>query len=319
VKLTSNRKNRIRHFHFLCIFFLFSYSSVVLSDEYVVNSHYCYGSNKEWFIEGRIVEAREDSQAKVSDNWIQNLWRKTRQLSNDEEKDTSINIIAQEQIFRLDTDDEGFFDIVIKPSPPVKSGWYEIKSIFNAETKPLCQLLVPDINNRTGIISDFDDTVIVSDITSKPKAIFNTMTLNFKQRELVTGMPDRFREILKQNPVPDHALLFFVTGSHKQMQKGLEDFLAYHNFPSHTTIAKKISGNNPDPILDQYQYKLEKITHILKLYPEVSFTLFGDDGEKDPEVYDTVRQNFSSQIGEIWIRKVSNDPDRKKYPNQRYF
>lgn len=317
--LSSGRQNKNRYFHSLYIFFLFLFSTPVFSDNYVVNAHYCYGNTTEWFIEGRIIETRTGSEAEVSDNWLQNLWRKARQLSNDEKKDTSVSIIAQEQVFTGNTDEEGFFNIIVKPDTPVSAGWYEIKSIYNAETKPFCQLLVPDEINKTGIVSDFDDTVIVSDITSKPKAIFNTITLNFKQRELVTGMPERLREILNHNPAPEHALLFFVTGSHKQMQKGIEDFLEYHNFPNHTTIAKKISGRNPDPVLDQYQYKLEKITNILKLYPEVSFTLFGDDGEKDPEVYDTVRQNFAGQIDEIWIRKVSGDPDRKRYPNQNYF
>ncbi|MDH5217217.1 MAG: DUF2183 domain-containing protein, partial [Gammaproteobacteria bacterium] len=280
MRLINSRQNRNRHFHSWHIFILFMFSGPVFSDDYVVNAHYCYGNDREWFIEGRIIEERNDTEAKLSDNWLQNLWRKARQLSNDEEKDTSIGILAQERFFSLETDDEGFFNTVIKPLAPVSAGWYEIKSSFNDATKPLCQLLVPDKNNKIGIISDFDDTVIVSNITSKPKAIFNALTLNFKQRELVTGTPERFRGILKENLVPEQALLFFVTGSHKQMQRGLEDFLEYHNFPSHTTIAKKISGQNPDPVLDQYQYKLEKITHILKLYPEVTFTLFGDNGEK---------------------------------------
>ena len=49
-----------------------------------------------------------------------------------------------------------------------------------------------------GIISDFDDTMIVSDVTNKIKLGFNMMFKNYKQRTLVPSILERFKKILAQ-------------------------------------------------------------------------------------------------------------------------
>ena len=43
-------------------------------------------------------------------------------------------------------------------------------------------------------------------------------------------------------------------------------------------------------------------------FPERTFTLIGDSGEKDPEVYKQIREEFPDQVREIKIRVVS-DPN----------
>jgi hypothetical protein len=57
------------------------------------------------------------------------------------------------------------------------------------------------------------------------------------------------------------------------------------------------------------QYKIEKITTIIKNFPGRSFILVGDSSEKDPEIYGSVmRGPYGSQIICTMIRNVTNRP-----------
>ena len=130
-----------------------------------------------------------------------------------------------------------------------------------------------------GIISDFDDTMIVSDVTNKIKLGFNMMFKNYKQRTLVPSILERFKKILAQNPKGMPSTLFILTGSPQQLFTPIEQFLDYYHFPKRTLILKKSHGENLDPLTDQFAYKTQKIERLIKLYPNMKWVMFGDSGE----------------------------------------
>ena len=53
--------------------------------------------------------------------------------------------------------------------------------------------------------------------------------------------------------------------------------------------------------------KPPQIIAIIKRYPERKFILIGDSGEKDPEVYAQIQQQFPQQIIKILIRNVTQE------------
>ena len=63
-----------------------------------------------------------------------------------------------------------------------------------------------------------------------------------------------------------------------------------------------------------YEQKMGQIRTLLHRFPQRNFTLIGDSGERDPEVFSAVRDQFPDQIAEIRIRNIVNDresnPDR---------
>ena len=62
------------------------------------------------------------------------------------------------------------------------------------------------------------------------------------------------------------------------------------------------------------EQKLLQIRTLLAHFPARTFTLIGDTGEKDPEVFRQIRSEFPDQVREIRIRVVvdpeSDDPQR---------
>lgn len=149
------------------------------------------------------------------------------------------------------------------------------------------------------IISDIDDTVKVSDVTSKRALLANTFTRKFKA---VDGMSSRYRGWA------DHgATLHFVSGSPWQLYPQLSEFLATERFPVATFHLKQVRLKDRSLLKlfeDQFEAKLKMIEPILRAYPKRKFVLVGDSGEKDPEVYGELARRFSEQIMSIYIRSV---------------
>ena len=55
-------------------------------------------------------------------------------------------------------------------------------------------------------------------------------------------------------------------------------------------------------------------TALLKDYPERTFILVGDSGEKDPEFYADVMQRHPARIERVFIRNVTNaKPDDARF------
>jgi phosphatidate phosphatase APP1 len=63
-------------------------------------------------------------------------------------------------------------------------------------------------------------------------------------------------------------------------------------------------------------YKTAKIDELMTRLPWVRWVLVGDDGEKDPEIYQTVRERYPKRVRAVWIRRVHPDPNRARYAGQ---
>ena len=298
-----------------------SYNPAFADDDYVIEAHFCFGNTKRVLIEGRVIESRSRGKpVSISDNILENTWEKLKQFFNDEAEKYPVYLVLPNGLYNTKTDDEGYFQFEIDLPKPLEPKYYRAKlNLKNFVSEKECQLLILPDDKGIGIISDFDDTVIVTDVINKAQAVKNTLFKNYKQRQVVQGMSHSYKGILSKNDYPSLSTLFFVTGSPRQLSTSIHNFLNYHHFPDRVLIGKKLNGENSDPFLDQLSYKTKRISMIFELYPKMQFILVGDDGEKDPEIYNIVQKTFPDQVLSIWIRKVSTNPNKKTYPNVHYF
>jgi phosphatidate phosphatase APP1 len=56
-----------------------------------------------------------------------------------------------------------------------------------------------------------------------------------------------------------------------------------------------------------FDQKVSQIRTIMNHFPGRTFTLIGDSGEKDPEVFRQIRAEYPAQVREIRIRVVSEE------------
>lgn len=159
------------------------------------------------------------------------------------------------------------------------------------------------------VVSDIDDTIKVSEIPAGGRIVLrNTFLRDYVVAE---GMRDRYAGC---GDVSFH----YVSGSPWQMYRVLDTFLIKKGgFPEGTFHMKSLRKNLLDLrgfIRDLRNFvagkvytkeqKLEQISGLMKNLPQRTFTLIGDSGELDPEVFTELRAQHPDQVEKIIIRDV---------------
>ena len=157
------------------------------------------------------------------------------------------------------------------------------------------------------VISDIDDTIQKSDVVDKGKLLQNIFLKNYTTQKRIYGMPELLNALDKNNDSNINGDIFYVSGSPINLSERIQNFLSYNTFPNGSIGLKKLGvGSQSDSLTHQEEYKLGKIRAILNSFPKKKFLLFGDSGEKDPEIYGQISKEFPDRIMGIYIHNVSN-------------
>lgn len=159
------------------------------------------------------------------------------------------------------------------------------------------------------IISDIDDTVKITNVLDRRRMLEATFVKPF---EAVPGMAS-----LYQTWRSEGAALHFISSSPWHLYAPLDTFLQNAGFPPATLSLKKarltdasILNFFADPMKD----KPLEIEALLKNYPERTFILVGDSGEKDPEIYAEFWRRFPMRIERVFIRNMTGaKPDDARF------
>jgi phosphatidate phosphatase APP1 len=268
-----------------------------------------YGNEHRLLIHGRTINKKKESNQEVSEteSGYSNAWNTLNFFHHDEIKNKKLFLTINKEKYKTRGDSEGYFDFNLTLLKPLPMGDKEI--LLQIEKNPHlyhAKATILGSQEMVGIISDIDDTIIISNVTNKTELLLNIFWKNYKQREVIPTMAERFWKILSKNPPATPSRLFFLSGSPQQLSSPIEKFLNHNNFPKHITILKQIHGEKADPLFDQLAYKLEKIEELIALYPNMKWIMFGDSGEKDAQVYQTIKEKYPSHINAYYIRDVKS-------------
>lgn len=197
--------------------------------------------------------------------------------------------------------------------PPERSGRMTIIARVTGtlggtfEGRGVAILLEPE---GRSIVSDIDDTIKVTEVPAgKAIVLRNTFLRAYVAAE---GMRDRYRGL--GGEVSFH----YVSGSPWQLFRLLHTFLVDEAaFPPGTfhmkdlrtspleltTFLTDIRGLVTGKEATKEQ-KIEQISALMNNLPRRTFTLIGDSGELDPEVFTELRRTHGAQVQKIVIRDV---------------
>lgn len=275
-----------------------------------------YGDARIIVMEGRIQTPHKTKKTTTEDGTLRNLKHNTRLFFNDEHKHTPLSLSLGAQRWDTLTDDEGYFRVESSSPHQLAPGWHEVETESGRSTGSGQTLIVPP-ENQLGLISDLDDTILVSEVTRKHRLLSNSFLKNPAQRQAVPGTAQLYTQVREHNPYPEATPLFYLSASPRQLHRSIAEFLSLNHFPQGILITRRVGVDKAsDSLLDTFSYKTRRIEEIFARLPQVRFILAGDDGEKDPEIYDWIRQQYPERVEAIWIRRVHPDPDRPRLENQ---
>ncbi|MEO6993285.1 MAG: phosphatase domain-containing protein [Lacunisphaera sp.] len=260
---------------------------------------------------GRITEAHPA--ARPNDGPLASLYRNTRVLmAGGEEGLVTWSVDGKEWTLR--STEHGYWELAESGSIDLKPGWHEITSVPMASSP--AGLLVVDPRNSIGIISDIDDTILVTDVSDTGTMLKNSLIVSPEHREAVPGMAELYRKLMQKNPAPESTPIIYLSASPRQLTDNIRRFLVVDRFPRGILQLRATSAEGGDEEKDHEAYKLHHIETILAAFPQLKFYFFGDDVERDPETYAKVAERHSAQVAGVWIHRINRDPKRTIYPGQ---
>ena len=277
-----------------------------------------YGNETDVFIQGMVIEDKGLSKPKDSQRFWQNLISTLKRFSSDEIPGVRIKaeFMGAEQI--KETDDMGYFDFHFhfedKQKELLTKSWQTIHfELLDeiVEDQPHiyatgeARIISPD--EKRIIISDIDDTVMVSHATQTLRKLRLMLFKNALTRVPFRGVVEFYDHLVKGKDRQQNHPLFFVSSSEWNLYDLLEDFFSVHRLPKGVLLLRRLNnsiykfwksgGGNHD-------HKYEKIKTLLNFYPSINFILIGDSGQRDPMIYTRLAKKFPHRVEAIYIRRI---------------
>lgn len=193
------------------------------------------------------------------------------------------------------------------------NGWLDFNVAAEGfEGRGRCRLVEPE---GVSVISDIDDTIKITEVPAGKRIVLrNTFLRDYQPTK---QLPEIYRDF------GDGVMFHYVSGSPWQLYKLLGEFVR-RSFPEGAFHMKNVRKNLfvPDSWHDSFEFakgseatfdqKVEQISKILRAFPRRKFILFGDSGEKDPEVFRKIKREFGEQVSKIFIRDVVGERIKTK-------
>ncbi|MEZ5535770.1 MAG: phosphatase domain-containing protein [Thiolinea sp.] len=278
-----------------------------------------YGNQETLFLKGRVFENKGNLDRQTQESLWKNLTQAYQRFESDEVPDLELIARFQDLQVNIRTDEEGYFSVNL-PTPENLNWeqlWHEVSievpaqnSLKTATETVSGKILIPPQDAEFGVISDIDDTVMVTNATS----LLDMARLSFMHspasRLPFAGVAD-FYQALTHNTETGRRPIFYVSSSPWNLYDFLQEFMALNRLPEGPLLLRDFGLNAEQFFQSSHrQHKLTQINNVMSTYPELSFILIGDSGQHDPEIYTEVVAARPHQVKAIYIRDVTNNPLR---------
>lgn len=250
---------------------------------------------------GRVLLPRTLAPARKGDRRFRNFRNVMRRLFSREVGGVHVTGVLAGETASAVSDSDGYFTLRFTPREPLAEGWHQLALSMQGREESPAQGRVQVVGDaRFGIISDLDDTVIQSDVTSLPRMLMTSLTGNARTRSPFPGVGALYRALTregeKRNPI------FYVSSSPWNFFDLLWQFLEYRRIPLGPLFLRNWGM---DLLSGHGGYKHSVIERIMAKYPDLKFVLVGDSGEKDPEIYAEVVRRHPGRVLAVYIRDVT--------------
>ena len=182
------------------------------------------------------------------------------------------------------------------------SGWQEIRLLVDGGTAVTAPIFVVDASVRFGIVSDIDDTVMVTALPRPFLAAWNTFVLDEHARRSVPGMPVLYERLTRAHA--GAPIVYLSTGAWNVVPT-LSRFLGRNLFPRGPLLLTDW-GPTPDRwFRSGLDHKRTNLRRLAEEFPQLRWLLIGDDGQHDEELYGEFADDHPDHVSAVAIRQLT--------------
>lgn len=208
--------------------------------------------------------------------------------------------------------DDGYFRFSIPYNEYLDSGWHKYSVSCKVNGIGIIEQgeLLKPFKSKLGIISDIDDTFLISHTNNIFKKLYVVLTRNINNREIFDDVVPHYQALSRWGMEEEGAFnsFFYVSSSEWNLYEFILQFTRMHELPKAIIKLKKIKTGLADFLFTgsgSHDHKFLKIKDIISFYPQLTYVLMGDDSQHDPYLYERVVKVFPKSIKAIYIRQTS--------------
>lgn len=288
-----------------------------------------YGNSECLRVAGRLYSDRRLDDVDENDSRLRNLMNTSKRFITNEAEQVWVQVHLLEHILEVQTDQEGRFQVAFTNISDIPFGIHPVTVNLSPDNQiafealpGMGQFILHDIDsNRVSIISDVDDTILMTEATSKVRLLKNVFLKNHLTQGAVAGMSDLYRAIHYGPEGDGYDATHYVSSSPVNLYSRINRFLAHQRFPEGSIDLKYLGlRKGSDSLFEHEKYKLGRLQRIFETFPKRRFVLFGDSGEHDPEIYRRLSLLYPEQVVAIYIHNVTGeDPYASRFDGTLLF
>lgn len=278
-----------------------------------------WGTTRRLRVRGRVIERKGIASAARDDTFLKNAANTLRRIDSDEIPGARLELAFRGRRCEVESDSEGYFHAVIESELPLEPGWHRVRVTLldsiagGAGLETVAQVLVADPNAELAIVSDVDDTVIVTGATDRLRMMRIILSANARTRVPLPGVGAFYRALSRGRREHPQNAIFYVTRSGWNLYDLFVDFFEEHDIPRGPLLMRDLALiEMPSDALPNAAGKREHVREIMRDVPEPRFVLIGDSGQSDPSVYLDCARDDPARVAAIYIREVEGhevDPE----------
>lgn len=201
---------------------------------------------------------------------------------------------------RVTTDRGGYLDCVLPAT--LEPGWHDVTLSVDDSPATTARVIVVGPQRQLGLVSDIDDTVMVTSLPRPFLAFWNTFVLHEHARRPVPGMATLYLEL--QHRHPGMPVIYLSTGAWN-VAPTLGRFLYRNGYPDGPLLLTDWGPTQDGFFRSGKAHKRATLARLTRELPQVRWILVGDDGQHDPDLYGEFVRHAGEKVHAVAIRHLS--------------
>ena len=256
-----------------------------------------YGSTSWVRLLGRVLLTRDVDRTKDDEPTGSRGWRSFTSVPVD---NAVVDVRIGGQDLTVVSDYSGIIDTVVDVD--LSPGWHTAELSSEGSIPTATSIYVVDPQARFGIVSDIDDTVMVTALPRPLLAAWHTFVVNEHARTTTPGMPVLYERLVtahERTPV-----IYLSTGAWN-VAPALTRFLSRNLYPKGALLLTDW-GPTPDRwFRSGPDHKRRSLERLAAEFPDIRWLLVGDDGQHDESIYAGFAASHPDNVAAICIRQLT--------------
>lgn len=277
-----------------------------------------YANNEKIIVMGHVFKKNAPDHYNLDNRHLRHAWSVIQMFTIKTIKNAEVKLLLGKKEYKTKTLDDGYFRFTIPFMEPIKSGWHSVNiSVhYEGESRVKKGEFIKPHPGEYGIISDIDDTFLISHSRNFFKKLYVLLTKNIHKRQVFDEVVAHYKLLHKarQKSEQRNNVFYYVSSSEWNLYHFIVNFMNLHALPKGVLKLKSIKRGIFDFLSSgagSHDHKFYKIKHILEFHPELKFILLGDDSQQDAYIYERICKIFSENITAVYIRQTKSHPKKK--------